>query len=176
MTQEGGTVVTGSIERYLDEPNVERPAREFKYLLSAVKSYHGELELAFRKGRLSVYYRGNSPATIVFRHADTYRIEIHERFLAGLDKGTRAKFSVSRGYGRVEVDAHDAHQVLRRPNIDKLMKAIRDVNHSEELTFEQILITDNPPTPGFLLIDRHSHPCSRPSPHPPRQARALSAA
>jgi hypothetical protein len=122
--------------------------------LSAVKSYHGELELAFRKGRLSVYYRGNSLATIVFRRAEMYRIEIHERFLAGLDPQTQAKFSVSRGYGRVEADAHDAHQVLQRPNIDKLMKAIRDINHSEELTFEQILITDNPPTPGFLLIDR----------------------
>jgi len=32
--------------------------------------------------------------------------------------------------------------------------AIRDVNHSEELTFEQILIADNPPSPEFLLIDR----------------------
>ena len=34
------------------------------------------------------------------------------------------------------------------------MKAIRDVNHSEELTFEQILIADNPPSREFLLIDR----------------------
>jgi len=34
------------------------------------------------------------------------------------------------------------------------MKAIRDVNHSEELTFEQILIVDNPPSREFLLIDR----------------------
>ena len=34
------------------------------------------------------------------------------------------------------------------------MKAVRDVNHSEELTFEQILIADNPPSPGFLIIDR----------------------
>src|SRR5665647_3841697 len=34
------------------------------------------------------------------------------------------------------------------------MKAIRDVNHSEELTFEQILIGDNPPSREFLLIDR----------------------
>jgi len=34
------------------------------------------------------------------------------------------------------------------------MKAIRDVNHSEELTFEQILIADNPPSRELLLIDR----------------------
>ena len=32
--------------------------------------------------------------------------------------------------------------------------AIRDINHSEDLTFEQILIADNPPSPEFLLIDR----------------------
>ena len=57
-------------ERYLDEANVDRLARDFKFLLKTVASSYGELELAFRKGRLSVYYRGNSLATIVFRPAD----------------------------------------------------------------------------------------------------------
>jgi antitoxin MazE len=50
------------IERYLDEANVDRLARDFKFLLKTVASSYGELELAFRKGRVAVYYRGNSLA------------------------------------------------------------------------------------------------------------------
>jgi len=142
------------IERYLDEPNVERLARDFKFLLKAVAGSYGELELAFRKGRLSVYYRGNSLAVIVFRPADKYRIDIDERFLDGLDPETRAEFTLTGSYRQVTVDARTAHRILQCRNVGRLMKAIRDVNHSEELTFEQILIADNPPSREFLLIDR----------------------
>ena len=35
------------------------------------------------------------------------------------------------------------------------MKAIREINHSEELTFEQMLIANNTPSREFLLIDCH---------------------
>ena len=52
------------------------------------------------------------------------------------------------------MDARGRHRILQRHNVGRLMKAIRDVNHSEELTFEQILIADNPPSCEFLLIDR----------------------
>jgi hypothetical protein len=142
------------IKRYLDEPNVERLSRDFKFLLKAVASSYGELELAFREGRVSVYYRGNSLAVIVFRPAGKYRIDIHKRFLDGLDPETRAEFTLSGSYGQVTVDARGAHRILQRRNVGRLMKAIRDVNHSEELTFEQILIADNPPSPEFLLVDR----------------------
>ncbi len=142
------------IQRYLDDENVERVERDFKYLVSTKDRYFGELELAFRKGRLSLYYRGNSLATVSFRPDRMYRVETHRRFLKFLDEATRAPFQESGEYRRVEVDAAGAHRLLQRDNIDKLMKGIRDVNHSEETTFEQILITDNPPAPGFLLIDR----------------------
>ena len=142
------------IKRYLDEPNVDRLARDFKFLLKAVAGSYGELELAFREGRVSVYYRGNSLAVIVFRPAGKYRIDIHKRFLAGLDAETRAEFALSGSYGQVTVDARAAHRILQRRNVGRLMKAIRDVNHSEELTFEQILIADNPPSREFLLVDR----------------------
>ena len=138
----------------MDEPNVERLARDFKFLLKAVAGSYGELELAFRKGRLSVYYRGNSLAVIVFRPAGKYRIDIHKRFLDGLDPKTRAEFTLAGSYGRVTVDARGAHRILQHRNVGRLMKAIRDVNHSEELIFEQILIADNPPSREFLLIDR----------------------
>jgi hypothetical protein len=150
--------VADVIERYLDEPNVERFARDFQFLLKAARGSFGEVELAFRKGRVSVYYRGNSLATIVFRPADMYRIDVHKEFFgsdnngAGLDQ--ELDFVLAGAYARMEVDARGAHHILSRRNVGRLMKAIRKVNYSEELAFEQILITDNPPSPEFLLIDR----------------------
>lgn len=78
----------------MDEANVERLARDFMFLLSTVASSHGEIELAFRKGWLSVYCRGNSLET-VFRLADKYRMDIHKRFLDSLDPEARAEFTRS---------------------------------------------------------------------------------
>ena len=101
-------------------------------------SSRGEVELAFREGWVSVYYRGNSLAVVVFLPAVKYRFEIHERFLDGLDPETRAEFALSRSYGQVTLDARGAHRILRRRNVGRLMKAIRDIARSEELTFEQI--------------------------------------
>src|SRR5450759_3652452 len=109
-------------------------SRDFKFLLKAVAGSYGELEVAFRKGRLSVYYRGNSLAVIVFPPADKYRIDIHKRFLDGLDPETRAEFTLTGSYGRVTADARAAHRILQRRNVGRLMKAMRGVNYSEELT------------------------------------------
>lgn len=142
------------LERYLSEPNLKRVDSDMRFLLKAVNKSFGELELAFRAGRLSVYYRGNSLATIVFRPHGLYWVDIHDRFFhgAGLDPGLIT--SHFRSYSRVEVDQRGLHALLQQRNVGRLMRAVREVNHSEELTFEQILIADNPPSPGFLIIDR----------------------
>lgn len=151
------------IERYLDESNLGRIRRDFQFLLDTVKRSRGELELALRKGRVSIYYRGNSLATITLRPREKYRIDIHSEFYhpntrPGRRPRGRLEMPVEPEehgrYMRVEVDARDAHRVLQKTNRDKLMWAIRDLHHSEELAFEQILITDNPPTRHFMLIDR----------------------
>src|SRR5450759_1215112 len=129
-------------------------SRDFKFLLKAVAGSYGELEVAFRKGRLSVYYRGNSLAVIVFPPADKYRIDIHKRFLDGLDPETRAEFTLTGSYGQVTVDARAAHRILQRRNVGRLMKAIRDVNHSEELTFGRSSSQTTLRPRGFLLTGR----------------------
>ena len=56
----------------------------------------GELELAFRKGRLFVYQRRNSLAVIVFRPAGKERTGVHERFLAGVDPETKEELTFGR--------------------------------------------------------------------------------
>jgi hypothetical protein len=76
------------------------------------------------------------------------------RFTALMVAGTPRRGLRRLWVRRVTVDTRAAHRILQRRNVSRLMKAIRDVNHSEELTFEQILIADNPPSREFLLIDR----------------------
>jgi hypothetical protein len=46
------------------------------------------------------------------------------------------------------------HQFFRRSNIDSLSSKIRAVHYGEEIVFEQALITDNPPSKKFIIIDR----------------------
>lgn len=157
------------IERYLKEENLERFRRDFKFLLNAANNSFGEIELAFRKGRVSVYYRGNSLATIHFRPAGLYNVVIHKRFLNGVDLDDLKKKVIKKSsYFHIPVNAQDAHRLLQRKNLTKIKKAIRDVNHSEELIFEQILITDNQPSPRFMIIDRQVQDSSMPKGLPRR--------
>ncbi|MEI6451313.1 MAG: hypothetical protein WCP98_15410 [Actinomycetes bacterium] len=105
---------------------------------------------------------GNRLATIVLWPAGKYRVDIHEPFLAGLGTVAQAQFTQSGECRRMTVVAPEARRVLRKSNVGRLVKGIRIVNRSEELTFEQILMADNPPSPQSLLIDRqvrdhHTH-------------------
>ena len=58
------------------------------------------------------------------------------------------------------MDARAAHRILQRRNIGRLRKAIRIVNHSEELTFCRFSPADNPPlarvpAAGRQVTDHH---------------------
>lgn len=55
-----GASASEAFERHLDGAYVERLAPDFELRLQKVASSCGEIELAFRKGRLSVYYRGTA--------------------------------------------------------------------------------------------------------------------
>jgi hypothetical protein len=144
------------IERYLDDKNLDRLAKDFKFLVKTVRNSYGELDLMFRKGRFTIYHRGNNLATVLFRPDGRYYVDIHEKFFrgAGLHRKASHSQAANSSYVRVECDATGAHTLLQKGNVAQLMKAIRDVNAGEEITFEQILMADNPPAPGFFIIDR----------------------
>lgn len=77
-----------------------------------------------------MYYRGQSLATLVFRPANKHRIDMHHRFFDGADLETPTDFVHKGSYVQMEVDARGARRILKRSNVGKLMRAIRDVNHS----------------------------------------------
>jgi len=60
----------------------------------------------------------------------------------------------SGNYVRFIVQPANLHRFFRRSNMDSLSSKIRGVHYGEEITFEQMLITDNPPSNKFIIIDR----------------------
>ena len=91
-----------------------------------------------------------------------YRVDIHERFLAGVDPETKAGLTFSRRCGQAAVDARGAHRLLQRRNVGKLMKAIREVARREELTCGRSSPANDPPpawvsAAGRQVTDHHVH-------------------
>ena len=139
------------------ESNLDRMQKHFGFLLDTVKRSYGELDLQLRNNYFNVYFRGNSLAKVTFLPDDEYAVEIHERFLkgtgiaSGLSTDTSGK---QKGRVRIRVKAFELHTLLQVNTIRRLKRNIRDVNNGEETTFEQLLISDNPPTNEFFIIDR----------------------
>ena len=57
-------------------------------------------------------------------------------------------------YRRWVIDGTDVVRFFTKVNITKLGAQIASVNNGEEITFEQILMTDNPPSKSLVIIDR----------------------
>ena len=57
-------------------------------------------------------------------------------------------------YRQWNIEGYEARKFLSKTKITDLSRQIAKVNHGEEITFEQILLTDNPPDPRLVIIDR----------------------
>ena len=153
------------MRRYLNEEkpkkreilsNFERLQKHFGFLVTTVKASYGELDLQLRDDYFNVYFRGNSLVKVSFLRNGEYAVEIHKKF----SQGTRAERRLSdetpgeNMSSRLRVKHNELHALLQRETINKLKRNIRKVNYGEEITFEQLLISDNPPNDEFFIIDR----------------------
>ena len=153
------------IERYLkqDEEGLERVARELKYLVRLINSSGGEYSLQLRDNYFNIYYQGNSLAKVIRNNNDTYSVLIHQEFVKDglcekLEEFSSNKPTVSRESGskyiNFKIKPQSMLQFFQRNNLNNLSGKIRQVHNGEEITMEQVMITDNPPSPTFIIIDR----------------------
>lgn len=151
------------IKRYFNDPSVlGRIKRDFRNLIAIVNGSHGELSIQLRSNYFNIYSRGNSLAKIEPLTHDKYRVQVHQKFAVGKTKISWMNPPTKSGnYCNWTIKGQDAQRFLAKSIIDKLMKNIADVNHGEEIAYEQMLMTDNPPTAELVIIDRqvsaHNH-------------------
>jgi hypothetical protein len=151
------------IERYLhlSADRWEKTKKDLERLVELINNSGGEYSLQLRENYFNIYYQGNSLSKVIPNSNGTYTAQIHERFVTNrvlekLKKYSRVKKTTGKKspYVRFIIEPQNLHQFFQRSNINSLSSAIRAVHSGEEITFEQTLITDNPPSKKFIIIDR----------------------
>ena len=143
------------ISRYFSEENFDRWRDDFQFLIKIFKSFRGELEISLRDNYFNLYFRGNNAAKVTFKPNEKYRIDIHEKFYpSSLEKDKRFLDTSSGNYRVIETTSSLLHPLLQKNRLDEIYSRIKRENYSEELTFEQMLITDNLDRDELILIDR----------------------
>lgn len=147
------------MKRYIDEKHLESFRNDFEFLFRTIKGSNGQLILQLRDNYFNIYYRGNSLAKITFfKDNDNYEISIHEKFATEKIFPSQGSFYQVRNsndaYRKFIVERKYLRRFLAKKNIDRLRRNIEKVNYGEEITVEQILITDNMNRDDLFIIDR----------------------
>lgn len=151
-----------TIRRFLTKEQWKHK-KDFQFLADMARRSKGKLDFFVRMNRVSLYHQGNHVCTM---HLTTrpYQVKFTSVFLdrglliePGQEEIVVAGFNARTTTSATCLDGLTAKQVkkvLNKKLIDKIMAAIRWRDYGGEITFEQLLMTQNPPTPEFMIIDR----------------------
>lgn len=153
------------IERYLklSADRREKTKSDLRPLVKLINSSEGEYSLQLRENYFNIYYQGNSLALVRPNKNGTYTASIHKKFASGNTLRKLERYSVNKPsqtaesksqYVNFTIRSQNLHQFFQRANINSLSSKIRAVHNGEEITFEQAVITDNPPSRNLIIIDR----------------------
>lgn len=150
------------IKRYLDPENLtKRIKNDFSFLVKNFKldNYRREYYIALRENYFNIYFKGNSLARIDFLKNGDYNFKIHERFYkdtkaASMVEEKELKLSEWGSYKVIKLDQKNLKHFLTMEHIKGFASKICEVNHSEELRLEQVVITDNSEREDIIIIDR----------------------
>lgn len=146
------------IKRFLSDVDIERIKRDFGFFIDYMtdnKDLKGEFYIALRENYFNIYYQGNSLAKVSPKEGNSYHIEINKAFL---DKKMLDQFRDPKKETTSTViyklGSKDIHPFFQRSNLGCICQKIRERNFSEEISFEQALITDNQDRDDLIMIDR----------------------
>ena len=147
------------INRFLNPTNFKRMKDDFKFLLKMIKDkdFRGELDLALRDNYFNLYYKGNSLAKVVFNKGNSYKISINEKFFKDTGAAKDKRFPATKikdGYFEIVLDKKLLYPFFQKKYIKQFISKIRKVNNGEEITLEQVIITDNLEREDIIIIDR----------------------
>lgn len=144
------------MKHYLDDCKFQKFIRHFEFLFSSIKESHGELDLRLRDNYFNIYYQGNSLAKVHCKR-ETYQIDIHKDFANNVfdhDERFNGTAKKEGKYLKFELYSHLLHPFFQKKYLNKISSNIKNLNYGEEITYEQILITDNIEREDFFIIDR----------------------
>lgn len=143
------------MKRHIDQSLFNQFKTDFQSLITKVKNSNGELDLRLRDNYVNLYYQGNSLAKIEIRKG-YYMVSIHRLFADTVFiKDTRNPVPTCHSsYNCYKVLPFQVKVFFQAKNLQKLYSNIKKVNNGEEITFEQMLITDNLANNDIIIIDR----------------------
>lgn len=143
------------IKRYLDEDVLGRFLADFGFLFKIIKDSCGEFDIRLRDNYFNLYYKGYSLAKVDLKR-QTYLISINKKFAAGIHaEDSRFDAPLCQGdYSIFTLSANLLHPFFQSKYLKKLSSNIQQVNVAAEVTFEQMLITDNLDNNSVFIIDR----------------------
>lgn len=144
------------MKRYFNDTNFKKLCHDLKTLVEKIKDFRGELDIRLRDNYFNLYYKGNSLAKVASRSND-YEVAIHKKFSQDIfkkDGRFPIKDSDKSKYCFIYAKGNELPQLFQKKYLDKLCSNIKEVNYSEEITFEQMLINDNLHRNDLIMIDR----------------------
>jgi hypothetical protein len=141
------------IMRSIGDDRFQSMVADTAFLVDRIRRERGELDLRLRDNYFNLYYKGNSMAKVaVLPPGRGYEISVHRKFTGAADEGLDPNSLPD--YVKTVATPTELRSALSKTVLDQIARRIKRINWGEEVTFEQMLITDNPPTPEFMIIDR----------------------
>jgi len=168
-----------SIKRFIDKGLFEDFKKDIKFLVERVVASGGELDFQLRDNYFNLYCRGNSLAKVTLKKKEkVYKVEINKKFVENpeeseknyslkkfLEKDKRfveqgvannktAVFELNGDYYKITLPPSLLPSLFQVKNLNALSSNIKEINYSEEIAFEQLLMSDNLYREDLIIIDR----------------------
>lgn len=141
------------ISRYLAEEKLDRVKSDFGFLIDRVLHSGYEYDLQLRDDYFNLYYKGNSIGKISCKSDGSYTIEINCKFIKDSIRNG-FQFQENKGNLHFVLPCNKLKSFYSASNIKSMSQKVKQVNFQEEITFEQMLMTDNVGRLDLIIIDR----------------------
>lgn len=142
------------IKRYFSEDKFKTVKSDIQFLVEKVIQSGFEYDLQIRDNYFNLYYKGNSVGKIsLAKRTGLYNVSIHSKFIS---EKIKIRFSPksSGSYLEFNISPKQLHPLFSSSNLKSMGQRVKEVFYQEEVTFEQMLMTDNVGRDDFIIIDR----------------------
>jgi hypothetical protein len=142
------------IERYFSPGIFKRIQDDFLFLPKVIDSMSGEVEFFIRENYFNLYSRGNRLAPVEPIKENQYSVSINARFVPEDLKRIYVPLDPNNKIIKWKINRNDLHAFFQVKHLSNICGLIKKANYSEELNFEQALISENYDNSKYIFIDR----------------------